>query len=482
MSQIKKKSCKIHKDLRNLTPNSGECGIFSNLMNKKMIRRYIFLFLQICIFSVSGLMAQGSGKELTLLDINTIPDVVLQEELYPLHFDILNTGTVTLIPNEAVTLRMSVNQDSHTELGSVVLSSPLYPGDTLHLDFPGYQFEAFRFSGGVGNDIVIWPTIVNDPTQFDSLIKTVIYINAAAFKVNNNLVGGINNIISYNTSYIVSVKTENVGLDENVNEIQFFTQLDDLDPRLIGVLDESLDVGEIGQTEVESFSIADLYPDFVYDQSVHYLTIWAKESNKENTVSKAVYQIISSPLPVELLNFEASIVPESNRINVGWQTAFESNNKDFIIQKYNDEKKAFEEISVVPSKGNGVTNQQYSIIDDSPLSGINRYRIAQLDYDGTIRALATTFADYHIPQSFRVQSVYPNPVKDKLSFALFNSVMESIYIRIINTDGKVIYEGKLSDKTGTVICSLNTEALTEGIYFYKIYNPVLSIYGKFIKY
>lgn len=447
-----------------------------------MIRRYIFLFLQTCIFSVSGLVAQGSGRELTLLNLDAIPDIIRQEDFYPLHFEVLNSGVQTINSNETVVLKLSINQDAPTELGNIVLSNPLYPGDTLHFDFPNYQFQSSRFSGGVGNDIVIWPTIVNDPSSFDSLIKTVVYINAAAFKVNNNLVGGINNIISYNTSYIVSVKTENVGLDENINEIQFFTQLDELDPKLIGVLDENLDVGEIGQTEVESFSLADLYPDFVYDQSTHYLTIWAKESNKENTVGKAVYQIISSPLPVELLSFEASRLQESNSIRISWETIFENNNKDFILQKYNSEKHAFEQISVMPSKGNGLANLQYEVSDKAPLSGINRYRIAQLDYDGTIRALATTFVDYQIPQSFRLQSAYPNPVQDRLSFDIFNSVSESIQIRIMNIEGKILYEGTLTDKTGTVNCYLNTEKLSEGIYFYKIYNPVLSISGKFIKY
>lgn len=447
----------------------------------KMKHKKIFLLLFSSLFFVTLVWSQGSGKFLTLQNLNGVPDVIRAEEYYLLHFDLLNTGSMALSSGEVVAIKMRVNEDNPSVIGNHILSTPLNPGETLGIDFPAYLFEGSRFSGGIGNDIVIWPTIVGDPIALDSLTKSVIYIDGAAFRVNNNLVGGINHSISYQASYIVSVKTENVGIEENLNSIQFYTQLDNLPPQLIGVLDQNLLVGEIGETNVESFSVKDLYPNFVYDQLEHTLTIWAKESNKENTVDVATYTLTSSPLPVELMNFHATNIPSENKIMIEWETAYENNNKDFIIQKYNFEKQAYEVLGKVPSAGNGGQLRSYGINDEAPNVGLNRYRVAQLDYDGTLRALSTTFTDYQIPQSFIFKGVYPNPSTETLYFELFIASQEAVYIHISDIEGKEIYNGILSDQSGTVISSISVKDMEEGVYFYRIYNPVLSFYGRFLR-
>jgi beta-glucanase (GH16 family) len=91
-----------------------------------------------------------------------------------------------------------------------------------------------------------------------------------------------------------------------------------------------------------------------------------------------IYFFNNNSLPVELTNFKAKI--QNNTTLLNWQTASESNNKVFEIERSNDGKD-FKTIGAV--KGNGTTNvvHNYYFTDKNPVNGINYYRLRQLDFD-----------------------------------------------------------------------------------------------------
>ena len=83
--------------------------------------------------------------------------------------------------------------------------------------------------------------------------------------------------------------------------------------------------------------------------------------------------------PVELIYFEGRA--EGNIALLSWETATELNNDRFEIEWSRD---AASFVHIGEIDGNGTTDmlKRYMFVDNQPLSGINYYRLRQVDYDG----------------------------------------------------------------------------------------------------
>ena len=117
-----------------------------------------------------------------------------------------------------------------------------------------------------------------------------------------------------------------------------------------------------------------------------------------------------TPLPIELLSFNAKLVEE--KIVLNWVTATEINNDYFSIEKLSDGNN-WKEIGQINGSGDSNVENSYQYIDSSPHNGLNYYRLKQVDFDGRF-----TFSDIEAV-SFETAlvpsvQVYPNPVLDKL--------------------------------------------------------------------
>jgi hypothetical protein len=88
-----------------------------------------------------------------------------------------------------------------------------------------------------------------------------------------------------------------------------------------------------------------------------------------------------SILPVSLLSFEA--VKQSNKAVIFWKTASEQNTGSFVIERSANGQTGWQSIGTVSATGNSNTVQSYSHTDNSPLGGINYYRLRIMDKDGS---------------------------------------------------------------------------------------------------
>jgi hypothetical protein len=89
--------------------------------------------------------------------------------------------------------------------------------------------------------------------------------------------------------------------------------------------------------------------------------------------------LYSTPIPVELTYFKAKAA--NNTSVLTWQTASESNNQGFTIERSND---GATYAAIGNVKGNGTTSavQNYTFTDNTPLNGVNYYRLRQTDFNG----------------------------------------------------------------------------------------------------
>lgn len=109
-------------------------------------------------------------------------------------------------------------------------------------------------------------------------------------------------------------------------------------------------------------------------------------------------------LPINLLLFTADAQPSSIRIR--WATASEDHVDFFTIERSADGK-SFNPIAEVSGQGTSKQRNDYSVIDERPLSGKAYYRLRETDHDGhsTLhRIIAVDFT------SARKLDVYPMPV------------------------------------------------------------------------
>lgn len=145
----------------------------------------------------------------------------------------------------------------------------------------------------------------------------------------------------------------------------------------------------------------------------------------------------SVSLPVELTNFNA-VVMKNNVVQLSWDTASETNNFGFYIER-KAQNAAFTQIGFV--KGNGTTQSanHYSFLDKPPYSEKLTYQLRQVDFDGassSSQAVHVTLA----PRQSILLPAYPNPFNSSTVIKFNLQRADHIKVRILNVRGEVVRE------------------------------------------
>lgn len=148
-------------------------------------------------------------------------------------------------------------------------------------------------------------------------------------------------------------------------------------------------------------------------------------------------------LPIELMAFTGKRI--DNTIELYWRTATEQNNHFMEVQRSKDGK-TFEPLAQIPSKAEkfySATPLDYRFTDDWPMSGVNYYRLRQVDLDGKEefhKVIAILFKE---EKSLGI-TVFPTLVKHQLNIALSEEA---------DTDGKLY----ISDFSGRIVMQRSFE-------------------------
>lgn len=181
--------------------------------------------------------------------------------------------------------------------------------------------------------------------------------------------------------------------------------------------------------------------------------------------NEGILEIITVPLPIELLEFEAYRV--NNHVDLEWRTASEVDNDYFIIEKSNNALNWYP-IKKINGAGPGTTSSinNYYSKDEQPHLGTNYYRLKQVDLNQNY--------SYSNIQSVYFDSevivVYPNPAKDKITLfkngtssydsRVYNSLGQQIDLPFIIQDGKKILDS--SDlPSGLIFIEITTDQSKE---------------------
>ncbi len=184
------------------------------------------------------------------------------------------------------------------------------------------------------------------------------------------------------------------------------------------------------------------------------------------------YAALGGVVPVELLSFTAEM--GNNGITLNWQTATETNNRGFEIQRRTGNQN-WQTVSFV--NGNGTTTQlnNYSYVDNPNVTNYSKltYRLKQLDYDGQANYSKEINVEISgAPKTFTLEQNYPNPFNPATIIRYAIPTESKVRVVVYNLAGEVVkelvnevqsagyHESTFSANSGI--------SLSSGIYFYSI--------------
>lgn len=179
--------------------------------------------------------------------------------------------------------------------------------------------------------------------------------------------------------------------------------------------------------------------------SYYYAVRSLDRLSNESISSNPVADPLSPPLPIKLIDFTAKA--NGNRIKIEWTTTNEINNDYFLIEKAGPEG-VFSMIDKKPSSATNYSDvKHYLTWDNTPLSGINYYRLTQFDKDGTSSKPEVTSAYFNELIVVNAKA-FPNPTNNHINFSIANFNGKSIKARLVNLYGQTVHEEEFSTTSG----------------------------------
>ncbi len=173
-------------------------------------------------------------------------------------------------------------------------------------------------------------------------------------------------------------------------------------------------------------------------------------------------------LPVELVSFEGK--KENNRNILQWETATEFNNDKFIIERSRDGIH-FEALGDVLGSGTSTFSSSYEYIDNSPINGINYYRLKQVDFDGQYTKSHSVMIENKNTVTIHL---YPTIVTHSVQVDL---LADEAVATFFNTNGVMVFQQQIANGANLIDLS----SIVSGAYYVAIQTPYETVTEKLIK-
>ena len=183
-------------------------------------------------------------------------------------------------------------------------------------------------------------------------------------------------------------------------------------------------------------------------------------------------------LPTKISYFQ--LRKNGNRVDVEWTTGNEFNNDYFDIERSLDGQN-FERIVRAKGAGTSSSGHQYHAIDSFPASGLNYYRLKQVNFDGSFDYSEILTETMQLSVSV---SLFPNPVNDnraQLRFTAPDKCNVSLEIRDYSGRNTYLKKEYQYDATHTTFYIDEMFSIPNGVYIAAvktdqyIYNEMLII-------
>jgi hypothetical protein len=182
-------------------------------------------------------------------------------------------------------------------------------------------------------------------------------------------------------------------------------------------------------------------------------------------------RVTPSSIPVELAGLRAQHTEEAVRLT--WQTASETNNAGFYVQRKRDGAR-WQRLGFVESKANGGTTSEpkrYRFRDAGlPYAADSLiYRLRQVDTDGTVHFSDEITVRLDAPEQLALQPPIPNPVRRQATLRFETPKPMRVQVTVYDLLGRkmaMLVDGRLN--AGRHTEQLSAASLAPGVYFVRL--------------
>jgi len=187
----------------------------------------------------------------------------------------------------------------------------------------------------------------------------------------------------------------------------------------------------------------------------------ALTSHNNYTLSTATIDnySLTGIVSVNLQSFTGSL-NLSKQVELEWTTTLEINISNFVIERSADNIH-YTDIDTIAAVNSGRFTVNYQRRDDSPLNGINYYRLRITDIDGKITY--SSLVVIRVTDS-KAPLLYPNPAPQFVNIAAGTEVIK--FVNIYDLAGKSVMRMNNTDNTG--IITIRTGRMAAGLYIVEI--------------
>ncbi|MEM9837127.1 MAG: T9SS type A sorting domain-containing protein [Bacteroidota bacterium] len=182
-------------------------------------------------------------------------------------------------------------------------------------------------------------------------------------------------------------------------------------------------------------------------------------------------------LPVELVEF--TVNAKDANLALHWQTASESNNDGFAIERSVDGQN-WAKLGWVDGNGTTTATHSYEFLDDQVLANVDYYyRLKQIDYDGKFTYSDIVKAAIEDGNQFGASDFYPNPVSGGTAVLSVQAAQDGqLLAEVYDATGRRVTTQQLDVANGLNTLELAVTDLANGQYFVKIQLGEGTIYKK----
>lgn len=221
-----------------------------------------------------------------------------------------------------------------------------------------------------------------------------------------------------------------------------------------------------GSNDFSNFSLNDTYDEEQYGSPY---------SGNSNFHSSNSYEMDNTPwnstdqdiLPVELGSFE--VIRSNDEMVLTWTTFSETDNSGFEIQ-HAIGAKPFETIAFVPGAGTTLDAKTYTYRYPTEEPGLHRFRLKQIDFDGTFAYSKAVEAALDLPERFVLDAAYPNPFNPSTTIRFGVSAAEQVSLRLYDALGRevrLLYSGRPAPNEMHAV-SIDAQGLPSGNYVVRL--------------
>ncbi len=199
-----------------------------------------------------------------------------------------------------------------------------------------------------------------------------------------------------------------------------------------------------------------------YSRTIHNVTV-----NNNSATILDVALVPTDPVPVELISFNAEVVGQN--IYLKWQTATETNNSGFYIERSQNNNVLWTSIGFVDGQGNSIIPKDYSFTDMNLSPDLYVYKLKQIDFDGTYSYSDEIEVKILQPGNYTLEQNFPNPFNPGTTIEYHIPIKTKVNLKVYNSIGQEVATlvNKVK-KAGIYKVKFDASNLSSGIYFYKL--------------